>query len=674
MYNFLMFKEAVQQQFAKMTEEGAKLFIVDIGKDFLWKSYLDSFPEGTNEIYKTHREFDCQCCRQFIRTVGNVVAIKDNKLISIWDGAVEYPFDEVSKNMSRLVKTAKVQDVFLTHERAAGTDRNHQQLEDGSAQTWEHFYLRLPSSTHLSDGKSVASVMGIHRDAKNTFKRAMEELTVDSAQTVLELTQQGSLYRGNEFIPMINSFLEAKRAYADVPVDQQDNWCWVNAQYANVAHIRNSAIGTLLVNLSDGMEVDTAVKKYEVVVAPANYKRPTAIITQRMIADAQKTITELGYLESLGRRHAVLDDITMNNVLFMNRYAKKTGSTVFDELSGDTALSPKILFKFEEVTVDKFIADILPSCTTVQVMLENRHQGNMVTLIAPQDAEAPTMFKWDNNFSWSYAGDVTDSMKQRVKAAGGKVDGVLRFSIQWNDDGRNNSDFDAHCVEPGGNRIYYGNKDHHSTTGNLDVDIISPNGKIAVENITWSDLRAMEEGTYLFQVHNYSHRGTGTGFTAEIEYEGDVYTYSYSRELRQDEKVTVAKLNFSKTTGITFIEALNSTLVTKDIWGLKTNFFVDVASIMLSPNYWDGADGSGNKHYMFFLNGCINKDNPRGFYNEFLNGRLAKHKRVFEALGSKMRVEYSQNQLSGIGFSDTQRNSVIAKITGAFSRVIRITF
>jgi len=53
---------------------------------------------------------------------------------------------------------------------------------------------------------------------------------------------------------------------------------------------------------------------------------------------------------------------------------------------------------------------------------------------------------------------------------------------------------------------------------------------------------------------------------------------------------------------------------------------------------------------------------------------LTKHRKVFEVLGSKMRVESSENQLSGLGFSSTQKNDVIVKVEGSFNRVIRLIF
>ena len=43
-------------------------------------------------------------------------------------------------------------------------------------------------------------------------------------------------------------------------------------------------------------------------------------------------------------------------------------------------------------------------------------------------------------------------------------------------------------------------------------------------------------------------------------------------------------------------------------------------------------------------------------------------------IGSKMSVKTSDNQLSGIGFSSTKRNSIMCKIKGHVDRMLEITF
>lgn len=48
--NFKNFKKALQENFAKMTEEAACLFEVDVDKDEMWNLYLDSFPAGLTKF------------------------------------------------------------------------------------------------------------------------------------------------------------------------------------------------------------------------------------------------------------------------------------------------------------------------------------------------------------------------------------------------------------------------------------------------------------------------------------------------------------------------------------------------------------------------------------------------------------------------------------------------
>jgi hypothetical protein len=90
-------------------------------------------------------------------------------------------------------------------------------------------------------------------------------------------------------------------------------------------------------------------------------------------------------------------------------------------------------------------------------------------------------------------------------------------------------------------------------------------------------------------------------------------------------------------------------------------------------NFWNDKT-IGNKHYMFMLKDCINDETPNGFFNEFLPSELLQYKGLFAMIGDKMKVDKSDNQLSGLGFSSTKPNSLIVKVDGYTSRVMKIVF
>ena len=662
------FRAAVQKQFAEM--KGSELFRTTPGKGVLWRTYLSSFPEGTNPIYKERTEFDCQCCKNFIRTAGDAVTISDSgEVVSIWDVEVGGHFQVVADALSACVKASQISDKFLHFEPTVGQSETHQQLEDGGVKTWSHFFLELPSTAVLRKD-AIPTKLGKVRSIWDVFARSLREISVEALETVLELVDQNSLYRGQENRFAVAEFLKSKREYNKLGTqEEKDLYCWTRTGIpSSVATIRNTAIGTLLVDLSEDKDLDAAVRSFEAKVAPANYKRPTALISKAMIKKAQQAVEDLGFLTALDRRYAVVDDVTVNNVLFADRIAKQEMS-VFDELAESVSENVQSLDKVEVVDIETFIAQVLPGSTSVELLLENRHARSLVSLVAPVHSDSKCMFKWDNGFSWAYVGELADSIKERVKNAGGNVEGDLRCSLSW----FNTDDLDIHMDEPGGDHLFYGHK--NTRAGNLDVDMNVNNlRRDAVENITYANRETMAEGRYELYVHNYTKReSVDVGFELEIEFDGVIHTFGYEKAVGKGKKVLVALFDYSHEKGITFIESLPSSQASKKIWGLPTQSFHRVSMVMNSPNHWDG-HGTGNKHYFFMLQDCVNADRARGFFNEFLSDSLREHRKVFEVLGSKMKTPESGNQLSGLGFSSTQREHVFCRVTGSFSRVIKLTF
>jgi hypothetical protein len=230
-------------------------------------------------------------------------------------------------------------------------------------------------------------------------------------------------------------------------------------------------------------------------------------------------------------------------------------------------------------------------------------------------------------------------------------------------------------IEPNGFRVYFSNRRQKSPCGGvLDLDANGADGQRSdpSENIYYSDRRTMKYGTYTLQVNNYNRRSNGVGFEVEIDFDGQVHNIAYDKIMRTGDYVTVAEIEYSKD-GFKIIKSLPTSQTARKIWNIQTQTFQKVNVMMLSPNYWDG-QGVGNKHYFFMLEDCLDDGQARPFYNEFLKADLDKHRKVMEMVGAKLLTEGTDRQLSGLGFSSTQRNDVLCRVTGAFTRTIKIVF
>lgn len=668
---FSTLNHAVQRRFNQMVN-GVTVYRAKIDRDYLWELYLSSFPDGANPKFRERTEHDCSCCRGFVKNAGGMVTIVDGELTTLWDIQVE-GYQPVVDALANYVKSCPIENVFLHAEPTIGQEKNYEETESGVL-TWEHFCVRLPSALHC-DKTQIGPRCSEYTALHDVVLRSLLEITPDAIETVQDLISQNSLYRGAEKKNLVDAFAKMKDQFDEIRgVTARDLFAWSQVAGPNawVCRMRNDVIGTLLVDLSEGKELESSVKAFEDKVSGTNYKRPTALVTPKMRDAAKQTLTDLGLMASLDRRYAVLEDVKVSNVLFADRNAKKRmAGDVFDEVP-TKGVNAKNFDKIEEITIDKFIADVLPTVKSMEVFVDNRHSGNLVSLIAPFDLTAKSLFKWSNPFSWTYNGDVADSIKERVKSAGGNVTGDVCCRLAWN----NTDDLDFHMYEPTGYLIDYRVRRQLSTCGGqLDVDANGADGirSDPCENIFYANSARMKPGTYQLKVHQYLQRNSSDGwFEAQIDIQGTIHSFAYPKVLKTGEVVHVADIRVSDK-NIEVIPVLPSSQASREIWGLKTQNFYPVTALMLSPNFWNG-EGVGNKHFLFMIDGCRNDGSARGFYNEFLSSELEAHRKTMEIVGSKMRTEVCEDQMSGLGFSSTQRSHLVVKVHGSFVRTLKITF
>lgn len=695
------FTKMIQSQFDRMCATG-KLFRSSLTGQQVWDLYINGFEKIHNPIFRdpessTH---NCNLCKNFIRRYGNIVAIDANyNVVSMFDVDAPEEFIPVAKAISNALKNAAILEVFfetfnelnsLPYESCnknnakfkLGIDKNVKRYTKEEAEkygvvkpdeikTFTHLHLFVPKQFVDMGSKSIESIMAEYRDAKNVFLRAMVEIPLDTLNLVKDLINQRSLLDGQTHLYKIEQVISMKRQYDLLSADKKDNWCWVNSYKLQFAKFKNELIGVLCTELAEGKELNDACQSWNKRVDPANYMKAVAPITKKLIEEAKKFVEENEYEESFNRRFATIDDIKASEILHVNvGKGEIKPVSIFDGVkSTSTRLKRSGFDGIDEVSIEKFMQDILPECTSVDVYLSNKHDGNLVSLTTVNIKESKPIFKWSNNYSWTFNGNLAgkSQIKEAVKTAGGRVDGILRFSIIWNEDGRSIVDFDAHCKTPA-TEIYYSNKQDRSTMGWLDVDMIRPS-KLGVENITWQNKSQMHDGKYYFFNRNFDARDN-SGFKAEIEIEGETYSYECLGNIKGDTAIATVTLK----NGIFTIEHhQKESYSSKELYGLQTEQFHKVNLVCLSPNHWTG-NNVGNKHYFFMLNNCKCQTSIRSFHAENLIPELAQHRKVLEVLGNTTMIEPSEKQLSGLGFNATVKDELIVQLQGSFKRTIKIKF
>ena len=693
MSHFPTFARLVAESFQEIVAGHGRSFVADLDGDALWSRYLAAFPEGTDPIFKKRTEHDCSCCKQFVRRAGCVVAVSNGKVRTVWDKAAERApgfYSDVAAALQQAVSTSGIRDVFVVgkNEGSFGAQQTRSlDKETQKALTWNHFYTGEIAQTLRSALPDTDR--GNYRTTVQVFERGLVELLPDAVDTVLSLIDGNSLYRGEEHRRAVVEFQKMQREYLSHAgginpsrrTTEQSLFVWANAG-SPAARFRNTVIGTLVQDLSEGQDVERAVRSFETKVAPQNYKRTTALITPGMVKKAMQTVESLGLESALERRLARLDDVSVNDVKWVDGAARsQMKGGIADVLMQHVAATTRSAANDEEraevISLDDFMARVVPESQSMEIFFSGKHLGNLMALTAPVHPEPKQLFRWTNDFAWSYGGNVADSIKERVKKAGGRVDGAaLRISLSW----FNYDDLDLHVFEPArgirglpGTHIHFRNK-RGWTGGTLDVDMNAGTGSTreAVENVVWT--AAPPDGPYLVIVHNFTQRETNDpGFVVETEYGGKLSHYSYSKVVRGEIVVATLHLKNGVVERVDPGDAgITSANISQEKWGLATERYVKVSTVMLSPNYW-GENAVGNKHTFFVLEGARSDEDVRGFYNEFLHPRLEEHRKVFEVIADKTKCRPADGHMAGLGFSSTKRDSFLVRVQqGKKQRVFNV--
>lgn len=650
---FKLFAREVTDELYTLSRDSAAVMISDVPKDKVWETYLESIPAEHNPVFRERRAFDANYDKNFINKFGRLVFIVGGKRHTIWEVETGTFFDQVAKDLQLLIeKETNSLSFFLTNEKTGGHKPNLDEKDPSIL--WEHFYAETPSKLY---NKTPSYTLSGANTSLDVFNRSMNDYQLSALENVLELIDEGILYRGSEKRQTIEKWIKAKKEF-DKANDKQAFSAQYVAVHKNRSRFKSDVIEVLVSDLQSGVDLEKAVDRYGNLMDPANYRRTTSLVTPKMVEKAKETISNLGYMDSIYRRGAVDSDVPVTEKLYSAR--EGIAVDVFDDLSADARKrAGKInLDALQNIKLTDLINE-LGTARSLEILPNESLNTSQVVLTAPLYNDSPSMFSWGNSIGWAYVGsDTTDAIRERVKSAGGNVEGDVRVSLAWH----NGDDLDLHAVinDNRARKVYYGNK--RSSGGTLDVDMNA--GRIntvdPVENIYWTDKREFPRHVEFYVDQYHKRSNSNVGFDLQVVIGGSTTVYRYDKPVTRSEQPFVILENINNVISITGM----SGSLTKVSESTNASDFVHVESVFLSPNFW-GNSASGNKHFIFQTKDFEIDQPVRGFFNEYLEPSLKEHRKVFEIMGQKTKISDSmESAVRGYGFSVDSGKEFVVRVNG----------
>lgn len=419
----------VSSKFSVLTDP---LFLVDTTGMF--DAYLATFPEDQRQYH------NCNACRRFVDTYGGLVTIdEDGRTQSaIWDDNAPPVYANGIQVLRKRTTDTNVVGVFLSSETMYGTpvtNRSHGKVTDT---TWTHYAVKPHASrVYKHPLVSASQRMAAKQQDKITVVRALSEYSVPVLQQACTLLESEALYRSEKVLGAAKWLLDLATAYKGTrSAVLKSNLVWRAVATApdGFCHPRSSMIGTLLDDLSEGVEFSIVKARFAEKMNPLQYQRPQAAPSVGNIRQAEKVVAALESAGALQRRFARLEDIRTIWVPAQPKKSEQEG--VFSHLLPTNKNNTKAMHVASTpITWAKFQATVMPKAIGMEMYVPTR--GNFAGMLTAENPDAPPILQWDTEAdrnpvsSYVYSGGSSAHQWNLRASTYVKVTAVTRFPSQW---------------------------------------------------------------------------------------------------------------------------------------------------------------------------------------------------------------------------------------------------
>lgn len=452
---FTYLQEAVKAHFARtMDSFGPHLYTVDIDGDKLYEIYLKNLP------VQERKGHTCNCCKDFIRKFGNLAVLTPNdgiQISAVWpaslDSVPEIYRDSI-REMSQAVNKANVTGVYLWDNVGIGSWGVFHQ---GG---WNHFHLTPPPANHTRRDMNASQMMALKKEDFKCMIAALLDFKQEVVAKALNFLESEALYRGEKFVAPAKFLLNLQekietRGGKNQKIRDRFIWQAVAAAPPGWATPRSGMIGTLLVDIKDGLDFGLVKSRFAAKMDPTQYQRPQSAPSEGNIQQAEKLFRDMGLEPALHRRFMRYDECEFLWQPQELKQKKQEGG-IFGHLRQNPP-QPVNATEMDirgtvNVTWEKFRKKILPKAKQIQIMFGRGEGLPLAGMLTAVHADSPPILKWDSNTnneersqgSWYLYKNGSRPMEWGLSCQWNQVNGVCLLPCNWH--GRPEGRFDQGAI------------------------------------------------------------------------------------------------------------------------------------------------------------------------------------------------------------------------------------